>query len=552
LKAAAEVRRRQVQRQQANGRGGGGNRQTLDLSTLFDQELRRQQRTNYETPTTSETRAEQNAAEDPLDKIRDLAARQEALTRQQRDLAKQRDQLDAEELRRQLERLTREQNELRQQAEDLAAQVQRQSPNQPSSPSQASSRGGQGQSSSPSTGSAGSSGAADSQRLRDIARDMRDAAGDLRRHDVQQAAVRGDRARQQLRNLEQRLQSARPDERRRALGDLQLEARQLAEAERRIASEGQPVAAGPAGDDARRRLAAEQEQLAERADRLSEALRRLGQAAADADPDERRAVGDATREADRQRIGQRMREAADALRKGAAGRESRDAAESLARGLDRVAERLGAATGARDRETARLSEQLSRMQELRDKVADVDRSMDALSRAGSAGQANAGSSTPSSSQSGSPQARSGGQTGGGTSGQPRVSQPGGVEPGAGEGGRAATIERLQRDMREAERLAGELKRQNPEAMGGSPEQWQRSFSAPGTESFKQDFAKWESLKKSLLSAIERSESRVSDQLRARETEARLNAGRHEAVSDTYRELVDRYYQLLAAPARPPR
>jgi hypothetical protein len=559
LKAAAEVRRRQVQRQQANGRGGGGNRQSLDLSTLFDQELRRQQRTNYETPTTNEARAEENAAEDPLDKIRDLAARQEALARQQRDLAKQRDQLDAEELRRQLERLTREQNELRQQAEDLAAQVQRQSQNQPSSPSQASSRGGQGQSSSPSTGSAGSSGA-DSQRLRDIAQEMRNAAGDLRRQDVRQAAARGDRARQQLRNLEQRMQSARPDERRRALGDLQLEARQLADAERRVASEGQAVATGPAGDDARRRLAAEQERLAERADRMSEALRQLGKAATDADPDEQRAVGDATREADRQRIGQRMRESADALRKGAAGRESRDAADSLARGLDRVAERLGAATGARDRETARLSEQLSRMRELRDKVADVDRSMDALSRAGSDGQANAESSTPSSSQSGSPasqasgspQAQSGGQTGGGTSGQPRVSQPGGVEPGAGEGGRAATIERLQRDMREAERLAGELKRQNPEAMGGSPEQWQRSFSAPGTEGFKQDFAKWESLKKNLLSAIERSESRVSDQLRARETEARLNAGRHEAVSDTYRELVDRYYQLLAAPTRPPR
>ena len=45
---------------------------------------------------------------------------------------------------------------------------------------------------------------------------------------------------------------------------------------------------------------------------------------------------------------------------------------------------------------------------------------------------------------------------------------------------------------------------------------------------------------------------LADQLRARETRERLNAGRHDAVADTYRELVDRYYQSLAAPRRPVR
>ena len=83
--------------------------------------------------------------------------------------------------------------------------------------------------------------------------------------------------------------------------------------------------------------------------------------------------------------------------------------------------------------------------------------------------------------------------------------------------------------------------------GTTPEQWQRSVSAPGTEAFKQDFAKWESLKKNLLVALEQTESQLSDQLRARENRERLNAGRHDAVADTYRELVDRYYQSLAAP-----
>ena len=65
LKMAADIRRRQVSRQQAQG-GGAGNRQTLDLSTLFDQELRKKQQTNYETPSTTETPADERKAEDPL------------------------------------------------------------------------------------------------------------------------------------------------------------------------------------------------------------------------------------------------------------------------------------------------------------------------------------------------------------------------------------------------------------------------------------------------------------------------------------------------------
>ena len=88
--------------------------------------------------------------------------------------------------------------------------------------------------------------------------------------------------------------------------------------------------------------------------------------------------------------------------------------------------------------------------------------------------------------------------------------------------------------------------------GGTPEDWSRSVSAPGTESFKQDFAKWESLKKNLLAALEQTETKLSDELRTRESRERLNAGRHDEVTDTYRELVDRYYQSLAAPRRTPR
>ena len=522
LKAAAEIRRRQVQRQQAQGGGGGnGNRQQPDLSTLFDQELRKKQETNYETPATSETKADEQQADDPLANIRELARRQEALARQQKELARNQDQLTADERKRQLERLTRDQEELRKQAEELAKQ------------------NGQGSSS-------------EGRKMRDIADEMRNASRDLGRQDPQQASARGERATQQLRSLEQQMQGASPGERRRALGDLQLEARQLADAERRLGNESAKTAAGAAGEDARRRLAAEQERLADRTDRLSETVKQLANGGAETDPDKRQAMAEASRELERQRLSERMRESARAMRQG--GKEDPQATkpDDLARGLDKVAERLGAATGGRDGETARLSEQLSKTQELRDRLSELQKTMDALSKAGDTPQPGAEG------QAGAPATRTsrGGVEGKQPGAEGRDGQSG--QQGTSEGGRAGALQRLQREadekMREAQRLAEDVQKQIPgmQKGGTTPEQWQRSTSAPGTESFKQDFAKWESLKKNLLAALEQTESQLSDQLRARETKERLNAGRHDTVSDTYRELVDRYYQSLAAPRRQPR
>ena len=64
------------------------------------------------------------------------------------------------------------------------------------------------------------------------------------------------------------------------MGDLQLEARQLADAERRLGNEASRTAPGSAGEDARRRLAAEQERLADRAQRLGESVKQMAPVAA--------------------------------------------------------------------------------------------------------------------------------------------------------------------------------------------------------------------------------------------------------------------------------
>ncbi len=89
LQAQAEARRREVLRQQANGGGNGSGRSGQDLSALFDKELQRQQKTNYETPPNAEAVDKQPDANDALfDRIRDLARRQEELSRRQAELAR--------------------------------------------------------------------------------------------------------------------------------------------------------------------------------------------------------------------------------------------------------------------------------------------------------------------------------------------------------------------------------------------------------------------------------------------------------------------------------
>lgn len=496
LKAAAEIRRRQVAMQQARGGGGNGNRDQPDLSTLFDQELRKRQATNYEQQSTTEdNKAQEQKEEDPLAEIRELARRQESLSQQQRDLANRKDQLNADDIKRQLERLTRDQEALRQQADELSKKLQQQQQANRQAGQQA---GGQ-------TGQQGSQ----SDQMREVANQMRSAAGDLRNQDPKQASARGSKAGEQLRGLEQQMQGARPEERRRAMGDLQLEARQIADAQRRVGSEASRTASGSAGDDARRRLAAEQDRLADRTQRLNQSMQQLG---ANGSEGEKQAIAGAGKELEKQDVAGRMRRSAESLRQSKAGDQGDQKAGAdagdMARALDKVADQLEAAAGDRDAETAKLSEQLGQAQELRDRLGRLQRSMDELAKG---------------------------------------------EPGADPQQRQQQQQRqqaVQSQMREAQQLAEQMGRAaGKEKAGTTPEDWQRSFSAPGTEAFKQDFAKWESLKKNLLTALDQTESQLSDQLRARENRERLNAGRHDSVADTYRDLVDRYYQSLAVPRK---
>jgi hypothetical protein len=633
LKAQADVKKREVMRQQA-GSGSGNNRSNYDMSSLFDKELQKQQETNYENKS-STSESKEDANQSALDKIKDLARRQDELLKKQEELARKRAEMSEEELKRELEKLTRDQSELRQKAEELARQMSQQSASQQASSSkqqddkagekgqqgqkgQSGQQGQGGQSGESSQQTSGGQQSENSKRMRDVSDEMRNAASELRRQDPGQASARGNRALEKLRELQQQLEAGRPDEKRRALGEMQLEARQLADAQRQIASELGKTAQGDAGKDAVRRLAGEEERLAERARKLQQALKQQA-AAKGADPrgpagakgtdPSKTTAADAARQLERERVTERMQQTADAIRSATeeskagrgntAPRSSDDPraqaapASELARALDKVADKLSSATGARDGETQKLSDQRARAQELRDKLAETSRQIEKMARAGQSGQSGQSGQTGEAGRAGqagrsgesgqSGQSGRAGETGsGGQSGQSGQSgqnaqsgqgQSQGSSSGrsAGESGRSgegqaagggsgADLEKLreqyQRQLQETKEFVDQMRRDDPSLTRGGGGGFtfdaptSSGISAPGTEAFKQDFAKWEEMRRQATQVLDNVESSLSKKIQQKQAKDRLAAGADDNAPAGYEKQVDSYFKAIAGKKKP--
>jgi hypothetical protein len=533
LKAIAEDRKRQqinTSQQQASN-GTGSNRSSRDLSSLFDRELRRQEETNYETPPAPEKR-QQTQQSEALEKVRDLARRQQQLGQEQQDLANKQAQMSPEETKRQLERLTREQSELRQQAEELARDLAQ------------SSQQGQG-------GSA--------KDMRDASEQMRNAAAQLRRNDPKQASENSKRALDKLNDLESEMRGGQPDERRRALGDMTLEARQLADAQREIANESRRLADSKAPADSLRRLAGDEERLADRMQQLERSARKL--ASGEQSGQDRQSLGDIANDMSRQQLERRMRESASSMRErsGSQNRQPQDSSKTpdgqrqagaqdsskspdgqrqagsqdgsrspdgqrqagsqgqggderqIADALDAIAKQLSGAAGrGGDTGSDELSDQLAQAQRTEQQMKEIERRVERLRQ------------------------------------QIQQVQDGKAGGQQGNSDQLAKLQaELQQALKEGEGLISELARARGELSGGTPQGQQLSQSAPGTESFKQDFSNWESLKKGMTLALEQVQVLLAQKLAEKQNRERLNAGANDRVPDEYRKLVDKYYESLA-------
>ncbi len=588
LKAEAEIRRRQLARQQGGQGGGGGRSGNDDLSALFDQELMRQQ-SNYAQQSSVESRQEATRGESALDKIRDLARRQDDLAREQQRLARERSQLTAEEARRRLERLTREQQRLQQEAQQLAQQLQngQQASQQSSSPSsedgQQQSGQQSGQQSAQQAGSSqgqqasrggqpGGASAASRDRMREAAEQMREAASQLQQESPEEAAARGSRSAQALRDAERALQAGTPGERQRAAGDVQLEARELAEAQRQLATQAGSLGEGQSGaatNERRRQLAGEQGRLADRVASLERQVRELARGA---DP-VRDPLGQAARELQRGRTAEQTQDAARQLREGGTprgtdiARQQRDAA----RVLDRVSSLAGQASGRASDQTRALSERLADTRDLRVRLRALEERIASLAeqaeREAGGGDGRARSAGPAGDASKADISKAGGRspTPGGDDGSPtdgdgRARRAGPAGEGSQPGGQGGgdTLEQLRqaqqeyaRELQEASRMAqgaagtGQSGGQDRAGRMATPEGQALSRSAPGTEAFKQDFARWDTLRKGIGSALDRYEASLAQRLAEHEAAERVQAPLRDKVPDRYTESVVRYYESLS-------
>ena len=525
LRAQAEIRRREVMQQSASAAGQGGTSRTdRDLSALFDRELQRQQKTNYETPQQSTDTPQQNES-DLLDKIRELARRQEELAQQQRDLAKANP--DADELKRQLERLSREQEELRRLAEQLQKQVQA-----------SASAAGRGRGNPSPSGS-------DMQRA---AEQMRNAATEMQRQNATGAAASAEQAAEALKRLERQVRGSSTDARQRTAGELRLEAQQIAEGQRRAAAEAARLekersGADRATSDALRRLAAEKDRLADRIDRLQQAAREAERDAPGPEGAPFRAAGQQLQD---QQVGARMRESAKELRDRASGSAGQrqggtpnpgapaapasaaQREQQLTRSLETVASALN---GGGQEDGRKLAEQLDRTREMRDRLNSLEQQLRTAEAQAARGREGSGQRDGSS-----------GRSGNGRSGE-QPSQASGSRGSGGDAVQRAREEYL-RELQRSREVLGRMRAEQRGGGGSTPEQHEFSRSAPGNEAFKQDFSNWESLRKDVDLALEQFEASASARLAPRNAD-RLSAGGSERIPDAYRPMVSRYFEAIA-------
>jgi hypothetical protein len=120
---------------------------------------------------------------------------------------------------------------------------------------------------------------------------------------------------------------------------------------------------------------------------------------------------------------------------------------------------------------------------------------------------------------------------------------------AGGGGEEAQRLREQygKELQSARQALAELERGSPGGSpgGGSPEEHEWSPVDQGKEAFKQDFSAWESLRRDIDSALDRYDASVIARAARKSLQDRLSAGASDRAPDDYRTLIARYYEALA-------
>ena len=263
LRLKTEIRRTQISQQEQSAKNGSRTRQE-DLSELFDRELRSDQQTNYEDLVSTVPSQPSEPESEVLRRVRELAARQEAVNEQESSLVDEKNSLEPEQWRRQLETLAREQNAIKEQMHELERSLAKPSTNRAGRTDDAQAR------------RQGSNGASDR---------MEAAQQALSNSDPARAASIGREVVEQLRSIERRVGRGLRSQIGASIGLLAIEAQKMAELQRRVSTETRREENGPSASS-KRRVESERNELAERADELARRVEELSIGAAFSEQDE--------------------------------------------------------------------------------------------------------------------------------------------------------------------------------------------------------------------------------------------------------------------------
>ena len=130
----------------------------------------------------------------------------------------------------------------------------------------------------------------------------------------------------------------------------------------------------------------------------------------------------------------------------------------------------------------------------------------------------------------------------------------GTKPGERNRAEAAKLADLRQQYLDALREASgdEQLRQavaGTSGAGSTPVGQTMVTAAPGTEAFKQDFARWESLHREVTLGLERYEASLSRRTIDKAARERLRSGGADATPPEYASSVERYFRALAAEPR---
>lgn len=204
-----------------------------------------------------------------------------------------------------------------------------------------------------------------------------------------------------------------------------------------------------------------------------------------------------------------------------------------------MADRLANSDRGRDAEAERLAEQRARAQELRDRLDETTERLAELDRQAT--------------QSGQQSGRSGNSASAGNRGDPSPAARAGQGSSSASSAEVARLrEEMAQQVEALQALLGEARRdgQQPGGLGKTFEGQGMVLSAPGTEGFKQDFARWQELKRQATVALESIEASASQRLQAKESKDRLTTGIDERPPTGYQSQVDSYFKALAAKKAP--